>query len=1119
MLTNTLFRSLISQYNTNKTININTFDDFLNNLNFNDEYHDHNVNKIKGTIFEYITKYYYLSKDLEVYMFNEIPDDVRTTFNLGNIDKGIDLLFKENDEWIPIQCKWRKVTNLAINKNLLLGFIEEAKVFDKKVVVTNVNNPTKYIQDRYELEWILRTNFEQIINKPFIDYIMNATQIKPIIQEEKPKFALRECQINALNALQSSELTRKQCIMFCGTGKSIVMVEYIKLKNVNRVVVLMPNLQLVSQFYNNLKEHVKRDILCICSQLDTSSVTGDDKVDKKHGELLLNEYLTLESKNMLYTTKPTIIAQQLKKENLIVLCTYQSSQLLKGHNFDLGFFDEAHRTVNNGPFGFALFDENCMIKERVFFTATPKYYKGPNDECISMNKEEIYGREVFNYPFSKAKDDKYVLDFQILTYIVPENMENIVNEKYIKSDGINVKKEILMSALMLAQHINSNHGSKKILTYHNTIENAVEYKKTLAYVFLKFNINAKIFTMCGNTKISKRKEIFNEYENSELAIICSSKVLNEGIDLASTNAVMFVDSRSSTIDVTQCFGRADRVYRDQKVCNVIIPIHYNELDKKHCYSEIIKILSALGDIDKELIPCFINGEHSNKIKVIKMNSDCMNDIEGNAIYNFNEVMRGLKISIANSIILGFQYKKALLFKYCTKFKCVPTNKFVYEEFSIGTWFQNQKARLSNTTDKTYIELSKNEYVKANLDEYFRNVENNKDKTKLTWNQWKELLFTYCDNYECVPPYRLKYEDQNIGMWLQHQKKKINSIDDEVYKKLSLNKYLKSNLDEYLTKVENNKGTEKVEWEEWKKLLFTYCDNNKCVPPCRIIYENKRIGRWFKGQKDKLNNADEELYIKLSSNEYVKADLDKYLIYVETNKDKIKLSWDQWKTLLFEYCDKYECQSQQKTKYAGQNIGLWLDHQKKKINNIDDELYKKLSINKYVKENLDEYIKNYDKNKDKIKLSWDQWKALVFKYCDENKCVPSKDTKYENQNIGMWLCDQKRKINNIDDEVYKKLSLNGYVKTSLNTYIKNIDTNKNKVKLSWDQWKILVFSYCEENKCIPPPRITYENKNIGTWLFNQKVKIKSTDDELYKKLSLNEYIKSYLDTYLNNKQTK
>ncbi len=51
----------------------------------------------------------------------------------------------------------------------------------------------------------------------------------------------------------------------------------------------------------------------------------------------------------------------------------------------------------------------------------------------------------------------------------------------------------------------------------------------------------------------------------------------------------------------------------------------------------------------------------------------------------------------------------------------------------------------------------------------------------------------------MPIYNCKYKDQNIGMWLQDQKKKINSVTSDIYKKLSENKYVKESLDLYLNK--------------------------------------------------------------------------------------------------------------------------------------------------------------------------------------------------------------------------------------------------------------------------------------------------------------------------------
>jgi len=1184
MLTTTLFRTLINDYSKTENINIDTFDRYLINLNLYDEFLDHNVNLVKGFVFEHITKYIYLNKNFEVYLFNEIPSDIRKLFNLGMKDKGIDLLFKDTNKWTAVQIKWRTKTNLCINKNEILGFIEEAKrhnLNEEMIVVTNVKNINKYISEEYDLEWVLRKNLREIINREFINFIINEIQFKPIIQKQE-KFILRNCQKNALKALNNSKSSRKQCIMFCGTGKSIVMIEYIRLKKSNRIVVLMPSLQLISQFYNNLKQYIKRDILCICSKFDKSSLTGDETGDEtgdKEGDTLLIEYLNSEAKNIKYTTKPNIIAQRLKQDKLIVLCTYQSSQLLKNSKFDLGLFDEAHKTVNSDSFGFTLHDENCLINERVFFTATPKYYKGNDEMCISMCNEQIYGKEVFNYPYSQAKDDGYVLDFQILTYIVPENMEDIINENYIKQDNLNVKSEVLISALILAQHIKNNIDSKKILTYHNTIDNAVEYKKTLAYVFLKYDINAKIFTMCGNTSMAKRNEIFNEYESSELAIICSSRVLNEGVDLPCTDTIVFVDPRSSTIDVTQCFGRADRIYGNQKICSIIIPIHYDHLDGKHKYSDTIKILSAMGEVDNKLIANFVNGGEGGKIRMVNMNIDCIVGDEVDVKYDFGEVIRDLRLAIVESRVLGFEYKMNLLFRYCDENKCAPRQRTKYENQNIGSWLQNQKSKINSINDELYIILSVNEYMKPDLDEYLKNFEKNKDKEKLSWNEWAQLLFKYCNENKCCAQSNTKYESFNIGMWLHHQKKKINNIEDEVYIKLSVNKYVKNNLDNYLKNVEKNKDKLILEWNQWQELLFKYCnenkccaqsntkyktrnigswlqdqkkkinsindevykklsvnkyvkknldeylnpdnkwyewlqllfkycDENKCSPPSRMNYENHNIGAWLSNQKVKINSVNDDLYIKLSVNEYVKKSLDEYLKYIEENKDKDKLGWTQWQQLLFKYCNENECAPLRRIKYENYNIGSWLQDQKKKINSVNDDIYIKLSINEYIKKNLDEYLNPDSK--------WNDWQELLFEYCDENKYTPQQKTKYENQNIGGWLGTQKKQISSVDDEIYIKLSTNKYVKKNLDDYLKYIEETKDKKKLEWNEWQHLLFKYCDENKCVPQHKTKYEEHNIGSWLQHQKEKINNNNDDIYTKLSTNEYIKKNLDTYLQNK---
>ncbi len=113
--------------------------------------------------------------------------------------------------------------------------------------------------------------------------------------------------------------------------------------------------------------------------------------------------------------------------------------------------------------------------------------------------------------------------------------------------------------------------------------------------------------------------------------------------------------------------------------------------------------------------------------------------------------------------------------------------------------------------------------------------------------------------------------------------------------------------------------------------------------------------------------------------------------------------------------------------------------KKKINTTEDDYYKQLSENKYVKESLDEFLVKKEENKDKKKLSWEEWKKLLFEFCNINKRTPIQKEEYKNVNIGIWLNEQKKKINS--NGVYQKLSENIYVKESLDSYL-------NKKRFNW-----------------------------------------------------------------------
>ena len=467
-------------------------------------------------------------------------------------------------------------------------------------------------------------------------------------------------------------------------------------------------------------------------------------------------------------------------------------------------------------------------------------------------------------------------------------------------------------------------------------------------------------------------------------------------------------------------------------------------------------------------------------------------------------------NIAN-IILPFSTKEDEK-NICNFLKIIASNdsriKKSYENKKLGGYISIENTNEDNIEENEEIEFKYNIIYNS-----LGIIQNGNE----LWEMKKNLLFEFCNSYKRIPTQKESYKNANIGTWLQDQKRKINSKECDYYKKLIENNYVKISLDEYLEYKELNSDKIKLDYETWKNLLFEFCDINKRIPKKKESYKNNNIGIWLQYQKGKINNKDCEDYKKLVENNYVKETLDKYLEYKELNNDKIKFSYEESKNLLFEFCNIHKRIPKNKESYKNANIGFWLNTQKKKINNKICEDYKKLSINNYVKISLDEYLDKKELNIDKIKFSYEESKNLLFEFSNINKKIPSQKESYKNNNIGVWLQDQKKKINNKICEDYKKLSINNYIKISLDEYLEYKELNSNKIKLDYEELKNLLFEFCNINKRIPKKKESYKNNNIGSWLQYQKGKINNKECEDYKKLVENNYVKISLDEYLDKKK--
>ncbi|MCC9312311.1 Helicase associated domain protein [Kitasatospora sp. RB6PN24] len=124
-----------------------------------------------------------------------------------------------------------------------------------------------------------------------------------------------------------------------------------------------------------------------------------------------------------------------------------------------------------------------------------------------------------------------------------------------------------------------------MITFHSRVSAAREFAGTLleASELLEDaerpeRIWAK--AVAGTDRLKDRRAAFADFkahtgeDGEECGILCNSRLLTEGIDVAAVDAICFADPKSSVIDIVQAVGRALRQsYREGKVSWVIIPVY------------------------------------------------------------------------------------------------------------------------------------------------------------------------------------------------------------------------------------------------------------------------------------------------------------------------------------------------------------------------------------------------------------------------------------------------------------------------------------------------------------------------------------------------------------------
>ena len=554
---------------------------------------------------DYFEKYVYdlflnhpeLSIDLEkIWLYRDVPQQIIKKLKLPKRDKGIDLLAIINGKYYAIQCKYRQNPNDVVSWSEIatffgLSFGMTDQIY-RGIVVTNTNRICRELADSEKVKAI----YGDFFNKKKIATIF----------DNKPQIYPRNYQLTCIDRVNNYFKNNNCAIieMACGTGKTLTSYLIHTIQKSTKTIIFVPSLYLLTQFYKNWHRQ--------------------SYLENKYVRFLLigSECGIANNKFVTRTTNPEIIADNLKHNNLIVICTYQSCDKLvdasKNIQFDFAIFDEAHHTVGtNLKSSLGLFNKNINIKKRLFMTATPKIYKhNYESDIISMNNVDIYGKCVYKYNIRSAINNKYLTDYKIyIPYIDCNHIKKIISDKKNIRLIRKYDSQYVATAIILLKQIN-NGDHNHLITYHNNIKSIKIFCDLLEFLNKKlYNDDIYIRYLEGSDSMSVRNTTINKFNENKLAILCTARVLNEGVDIPIIDSICFVDDKYSTTDIIQCIGRCLRLHKDKSLSKIIIPIFCDNIYGKK-YSTLIRIFKSLTTTDTEILNFFTNSSRQNNNMIV-----------------------------------------------------------------------------------------------------------------------------------------------------------------------------------------------------------------------------------------------------------------------------------------------------------------------------------------------------------------------------------------------------------------------------------------------------------------------------------------------------------------------
>ena len=574
-------------------------------------------NQDRGDAFEVFAEAYLATQRIteadEVWPFNSIPLQEKKSLGLDTRrDMGVDGLYRtKSGEHRAYQVKFRSGRpRLAWEE--LSTFMGLSDRVSMRVLFTNCDALPDLMSERTGF-FVIRGSDLDRLTKDDLDSIRNWLSDKP---QPPTRYTPKEHQQECLEAIDKTLASNKRttAVMACGTGKTLVALWAAERSNATRILVLVPSLALVRQILHEWLSQTSWEnlsYLCVCS--DSTVVKGNDSLVVHQADL-----------DFPVTTDPESVRRFLSRDTKgvkVVFSTYQSASVVADgmdEPFELGIFDEAHKTAGRGGtrFSFALDDANLAINKRLFFTATPRHYdirsrdkEGDARLVYSMDDENIYGPKAHVLPFAEAARRGIICDYKVVISVVTSQMidEYLLRHGEVVIEGEEVKAQQVAVQIALQRAVN-DFGVKKIFSFHGSVKAAKSFTSSGAEGIATHLPGFGSYHVSGEMPTSIREEYMRAFRDNQMAVMSNARCLTEGVDVPAVDMVAFMSPRKSKVDIIQATGRAMRKSAGKAVGYVLVPIFLEQAENESVeeavertrFDDVWEVLAAMREQDQEL---------------------------------------------------------------------------------------------------------------------------------------------------------------------------------------------------------------------------------------------------------------------------------------------------------------------------------------------------------------------------------------------------------------------------------------------------------------------------------------------------------------------------------------